>query len=147
MQSRCCKASRVLRDLHHWAPKFGLVCQVDWFFLRTRTPKKCFGSKKWCWCEQLRSHEYLFHFCFIQDQRSNQFLEWKLSMHIIGYPKMKKLADKVSFSSFHTRMIQCVWSMRWSYLSTIFRFCFGGWCQKVVSDGEPNQGNQVDLSR
>ena len=30
-----------------------------------------------------------FHF-FMQDQRLNQFIEWRLSMYIIADPKMKK---------------------------------------------------------
>lgn len=105
--------------------------------------KKCFGSKKWCWCWRaeviwVSIWLNLVSCFFMQDQRLNQFIEWRLSMYIIADPKMKKVADKVFFSSFHTRMIRCVWSMRWSYLAAIFRFCK---CSRrwVVSEGVENR--------
>lgn len=150
MQSGCCKASQVLRDLHHWAPKFGLSCQVDWFFLRTRTPKKkYFGSKKWgrCWRAEVILWQYLYGsvlFHFFHAGPKVEPIYWVEAVHVHHSGSKNEKADKVSFSSFHTRMIRCVWSMRWSYLAAIFRFCK---CSRsgVRRCGEPYQGIQVDL--
>lgn len=111
--------------------------------------KNTLGQRNEVDVEELRSYydsTYMAQSCFIFFHAGPKVepIYWVEAVHVHHSGSKNEKADKVSFSSFHTRMIRCVWSMRWSYLAAIFRFCK---CSRsgVRRCGEPYQGIQVDL--
>ena len=111
--------------------------------------KNTLGQRNEVDVEELRSYydsTYMAQSCFIffmQDQRLNQFIEWRLSMYIIADPKMKKPTKCLSqaFTRGWSDAFDLWDGVTWQRSFDSVNALEGG----VRRCGEPNQGIQVDL--